>query len=825
MTEGAIYLQMTGVSKYFPGVRALHDITFDVRAGEVHGLVGENGAGKSTLMGVASGKLTATEGNVFIAGEIAQGDPERARDLGLSIVHQEPALMPDLSVAENLYLGLPKKLRPSLSNLNAWARKLLKHWSEDVAIDPRAHVSTLNPEQRFIVEIVKALECKPKVLVLDEPTEHLATEDVERLFERVRQVTSRGASVVYISHRIREVQMIADRLTVLRDGEGQGTFDARELNEDQIVSLIVGGDLDRSFPDKATAGDHPVVLSTKGFSGPGFANVSLEVRAGEILGLAGISDNGQVEFMRSLAGIYRGRGNISLAGKDISIRNSQEAKRHGISYLPGDRHREGIFSELTVRENFSIRSSDFDVRSGLINSGSERKRTGEAIRQFAVKTPHQETPIGSLSGGNQQKVVLSSVLAAAPKVLLVDEPTQGVDVGARAEIYRILRETARSGVAIIVVSSDAQEVAGLSDNVAIFSRGRVVDVLSGDDVTEDNITSSVLKSTEQRDKYHKSVGAFWQWAAGNSAPLLMVAAAILMLGTVAGIWNPFYVSPRSLTGMMTFAATLAIVGYGQQLLMMVGGIDLSVGPLMGLCQVVGSFFLLSDAGLGTQVAGWGLLMLVALAIGFINWVLVEGLRMHPMVATLATFMGVQAISLILRPTPAGMIDGKIMIGLGTKIGIVPVTFIIAVLMAIVLELVLYKRSIGVSMRGLGSRPEAARTAGIKPKLTRLIAYVGCSFFAALAAITMIAQVGIGDPRAGLSFTLGSIAAIVIGGASLFGGRGSFIGALLGAIFIVQVNSVTVFLGLSQEWQQYLLGALILLSVAIYSKSREKVVQA
>ncbi|MGR3376534.1 ATP-binding cassette domain-containing protein [Salipiger abyssi] len=825
MSQDKLLLEMRGVSKHFPGVRALDKITFDVRPGEVHGLVGENGAGKSTLMGVASGALVATEGQVRIDGREMSADPELARELGLAIVRQEPALMPDLSVAENLYLGMPHARRPSLSGLNTWARNLLKHWSEDVTIDPRDHVTTLNPEQRFIVEIVKALEGQPKVLVLDEPTEHLASEDVERLFERIRAVTARGAAVIYISHRIREVQAIADRLTVLRDGQGQGTYDARDLSEDQIVSLIVGGDLDRTFPDKAEPGQHRTILATRGFSGPGFSNVNLDIRAGEILGLAGIDANGQREFMRALAGIHRGNGEVALLGKSISIRNSQGAKGHGIAYLPGDRHREGIFPELSIRENFSIRSSGTDAMGGLIRAGSEQRRTGEAIRQFAVKTPHGETPIQSLSGGNQQKVVLSSVLAAKPKVLLVDEPTQGVDVGARAEIYRIIRETARSGVAVIVVSSDAQEVAGLSDHVAIFSRGRVVETLSGDDVTEDRITASVLKSTEQRDRHHRPVGSFWKWAANNSAPLVMVGVAILLLGAIAGMWNPYYLSARSLTGMMTFAATLALVAYGQQFLMMVSGIDLSVGPVMGLCQIVGSFFLLQELGPLSHVSGWVLLLLVAMAVGAVNWVLVEGLRMHPMVATLATYMAVQAVSLILRPVPGGMIDGDVMMALSAKVGIVPVTFLCAVALALVLEYWLYRRSLGVAMRGLGSRQEAARTAGIRPKLARLIAYVGCSFLAGFAAITMIAQVGIGDPRAGLTYTLGSIAAVVIGGASLFGGRGSFIGALLGAIFITQVNSVTVFLRLSQEWQQYLLGFLILASVALYSKSREKVVQA
>lgn len=825
MQEGDVLLQMRGVSKSFPGVRALNDISFDVRAGEVHGLVGENGAGKSTLMGVASGALTATEGEVRIAGKEMRGDPERARELGLAIVRQEPALMPDLSVAENLFLGMPEARRPSLPRLCSWAQELMKTWSQDCAIDPRAHVSTLNPEQRFIVEIVKALACEPKVLVLDEPTEHLASEDVARLFARIRQVTERGAAVIYISHRIREVQEIADRLTVLRDGEGKGTYDGRELSEDQIVTLIVGASLEQTFPPKTGALGDTHMLETEGYSGPGFSNVSLTVRRGEILGLAGIDANGQREFMRALAGVTRGKGALRIGGAPVDIRSTRGAMRAGVSYLPGDRHREGIFPDLSVRENFSIRSSRKDLRGGLINAASEEARVDVAVHDFAVKTPDAETPIRSLSGGNQQKVVLASVLESGPRVLLVDEPTQGVDVGARAEIYKILRDTAARGVAIIVVSSDAQEVAGLADRVAIFSRGRVVEQLSDKAVTEDNITSAALKSTQERDRHHRQIGAFWKWAAGNSAPLVMLAVAILLLGTVAAVMNPFYISARSLSGMMTLIATLALVGYGQQLLLLVGGIDLSVGPLMGLCGVVASFFLFQGASPQLQIVGWVLFFATTLAIGAVNWTLVEGIGLHPMVATLATFMAVQAVSLILRPVPGGMFGDGTMDTLGASFWIFPAGFVLALALGIALEYALFRRSIGVALRGLGSSPEAARTAGVSPRRMRLLAYVGCSVLAGVASVTMLPQIGIGDPRAGLNYTLGSIAAVVIGGASLFGGRGSFLGTFLGAVFITQVNSVTSFMQLDQAWQSYLLGGLILAAVAIFSKSRQKVVQA
>ena len=461
MTDQKTLLQIDSVTKVFPGVRALDKVTFSVLAGEVHGLIGENGAGKSTLMAVAAGALVPEEGRIVIGGVEAMGDTERARFLGLAIVRQEPALMPDLTVAENLYLGVPEAERPSLMDLSAWVRRLLEQWSDDVAIDPGARVLSLNPEQRFIVEIVKAVAAKPKVLVLDEPTEHLLAEDVERLFERIRTITVSGCAVVYISHRIREVRKIANRLTVLRDGQGQGTYDAAGLSEQQIVELIVGRAVDSEFPPKSADTASDIVFKVDSLNGTRFANISLELRKGEIVGLAGIDGNGQREFMRALAGLVNSRGRATLNGRPLSLRNSRICARAGIVFLSGDRHSEGIFAGLSVRENFSIRSLGRDSIHGLVNPRSETRRSQRAVREYAVKTPSIETDVASLSGGNQQKLAMASVLANQPKVILVDEPTQGVDVGARAEIYKVLREAARQGTAIIVVSSDAAEVAGL----------------------------------------------------------------------------------------------------------------------------------------------------------------------------------------------------------------------------------------------------------------------------------------------------------------------------------------------------------------------------
>jgi ribose transport system ATP-binding protein len=648
--------------------------------------------------------------------------------------------------------------------------------------------------------------------------------DVERLFERVREIAAAGTAVVYISHRIREVRRIAQRITVLRDGMGQGTFDIASVDERRIVELIVGGKLDHDYPEKGKGLDaRPIVLEIKGLTGKGFSNVSLQLRQGEIIGLAGIEANGQRDFLRAMAGLAASEGQIFVDGKQIVLRGPDSAARNRIGYLPGDRHREGILPTLSVKENFAIRSTSRDARFGLISAARETARAERAVAAFAVKTPSLETPVSSLSGGNQQKLILSSVLAAHPAVLLIDEPTQGVDVGARAEIYRILRQIASDGTAIIIVSSDAAEITGLCDRVAVFSRGEIASELAGDDVTENQITTSVLTSTSVRSQVRHEIGAFWRWAAGNSAPIVLVGLAILALGTYASFASEFYLTGRNLGGVLALVATLALVAYGQQVVMLLGEIDLSVGPLMGLCVVIGSYFLVAKAGPASYLIGFALIFLAAIAVGVINFLLVDRLSIHAMIATLATYMGVQAISLLLRPSPAGLIDGRLMKLIGTKVGVVPVTVIAALLIGVALEYALFRTTLGISFRGLGSRAEAARITGVPPRLTRLAAYVACSCFAALASIPMLAQVGVGDGKAGLNYTLTSIAAVVIGGGCLAGGRGSFIGALLGALLINQVNIVSTFLQLSDAWTFYLQGAMVLIGVALYSRSRQMAV--
>lgn len=824
--EGSALLDASGITKTYPGVTALEDVSLRVRGGEVHGVVGENGAGKSTLMGVVSGAVIPDRGTVRIAGsELSPFNTAGAKALGLAIVRQEPALLPDLTVAENLYLAMPPKRRPPIGDKNSWAADILSRWDVDFQLNPETRAEQLLPEQRFIVEICRALASEPTVLVLDEPTEHLAAADVSKLFSHIRRVTAAGASVIYISHRISEVKAISDRISVLRNGRSQGTYDAQGLSEKDIVNLIVGRVLEAAFPQKPTRSAEPSTprVEVQSLKGNRFAGINLGAGPGEILGIAGIEGNGQREFLRALAGIDGSEGRVLVDGRLVHVTSTENAARAGIVYIAADRHREGIFGGLSVRENIAARNLKRLARRGLVSASEEEAKTRQLSEEFGVKTPHLEADIATLSGGNQQKAVLAGAFASEPEVLLLDEPTQGVDVGARSEIYSLIRQRAsETGMATVVLSSDATELAGLCDRVVVFSRGQIVGEFAGEDVTESRITNAALQATSVREKVTKSHGKTLAWLAGDWAPVSLVGAALVILAVVAQTMNGLFLSELSIASILTLATTLVFASLAQNLVLLVGGIDLSVGPLMGFLVVVLSFFLVDGTAGGMQILGWVLLLVIPVLVGAANWSLSDVAKMHPMIATLVTYMALQAASLILRPVPGGFISRGVTEPLSMKFGPVPVLFVLAVILSAVLALALHRSRSGMALRAVGSQPEVAEVNGLSPWKVRLFAYIGASLLAALGAITLMTQLGSGDPTAGTTYTLSSISAAVIGGASLLGGRGSFLGALLGALLIQTAMSVTTFMGLDSAWQSFLLGGLTIVAVAGYSRSRQLV---
>jgi ribose transport system ATP-binding protein len=490
-----VVLSLRGVSKRFGAVQAVREVSVDCRAGEIHALVGENGSGKSTLLGIASGFLAPDAGSVEIGGRpLATASVAEAIRLGLGMAYQTYSQVLDMSVAENLYLAVPPDRRPAYGEMEEWAAAKLTDFELDVSA--AALAGSLSLPERQLVEVAKALLAEPKVLLLDEPTTALGPEQIEQLHALVFERSRTGVGVMYVSHRLPEVLGIADRITVLRDGVSQGTFEAAGMSEDALVALMIGRPLGQAFPDRdSDRGPSEVCVEISGLHGDRFGPIDLQVHRGEILGIAGAEGNGQVQFLRSVAGVDRSTGTVRCNGDELDRRSPLGPLRAGVLLLSGDRARESLFPVLSVRANSTIQVLRRQSRLGVLRRGRERETILELARRLKIRMASIEQPVQSLSGGNQQKVSLTRpFLRGSVHAILADEPTQGVDVGSRFDIYEALRGKAREGVAIVVKSSDPLELAGLCDRVVVMSRGKLVDEIPAAELSERRIVEAIVGS-------------------------------------------------------------------------------------------------------------------------------------------------------------------------------------------------------------------------------------------------------------------------------------------------------------------------------------------
>jgi rhamnose transport system ATP-binding protein len=489
-------LRVTDVAKAYGGVRALRGVSIEVRAGEVHALVGENGAGKSTLIAIVSGARQPDAGTIEIDGrEVGALDPVAARALGIAVIHQRPALFPDLTVAENVALGAehghPLR-RVDWKGRRARARALLERLG--ARVDPDARVGALGVAEQQLVEIARALGARARVVVLDEPTASLPDEEAGRVLDVVRQLQREGCAVVYVSHRLEEVLAIADRVTVLRDGEAVSTLEASRTSRDEIVRLMVGRPLDEAYP-RRTSTPGEVLLDVRELSAAalGLHDVSISVRAGEIVGLFGLVGAGRTELARVLFGLERAdRAAVTLRGHPFDPRSTAEAIAAGIAYLPEDRPRHGVLLDMDVGANVVLAVQDRLARRGLIDGVREDALAVQLVERLDVRTDSIRRLVRTLSGGNQQKVALARWLATEPAVLVLDEPTQGIDVGARAEIYALLAALVERGLGVLAISSELAEVMGLCDRIAVMRAGTVVAVRERGAVTREEVLALAL---------------------------------------------------------------------------------------------------------------------------------------------------------------------------------------------------------------------------------------------------------------------------------------------------------------------------------------------
>ncbi|MFF9510049.1 sugar ABC transporter ATP-binding protein [Streptomyces sp. NPDC014724] len=493
--QGAL-ITVENVVKRFGTVQALGGVTLDFPAGQVTALMGENGAGKSTLLKILTGDHQPTDGRIVLDGEpVTFAAPQDARRAGIRIIPQEPEIIPHVSVAENVYAGsLPHKAGRRLDHAELRRRITsdLSRLGFDKVISPEALGSELTAAQRQLVEILRALTGEAKVIAFDEPTSSLSEHEVEALFALIGRLRAQGIAVIYVSHRMKEIFQLADRVAVLRDGMVAGVLDAARTTEEEVVRLMVGRDLSSLFVRQDVARDE-VVLDLKDVSTDDVSGISLQVRAGEVVALAGLIGAGRSELARAIAGDLPIRsGEISMNGRKVQLRGPKDAIRAGIGLAPEERKAQALFLQRSIRDNTSLVSLAGLRHLRFVRRRQERVMAQEYTDRLRVRTPSIEHEIGKLSGGNQQKVVLARWLAGRPRLLVLDEPTRGIDIGAKAEIYQIIADLARDGVALLVISSELPEVLGLADRIAVMQNGRITGVLSRAEATEETILALAM---------------------------------------------------------------------------------------------------------------------------------------------------------------------------------------------------------------------------------------------------------------------------------------------------------------------------------------------
>ncbi len=809
-------VEVRDVGKSFPGVIALAGVDLALLPGRVHALVGENGAGKSTLLNVLAGLLQPDHGTLLVDGHpVHLADARAAWKAGIVTVHQEVDLFPDLSVLENMgwQQGLP-------AGFLGWVR-----WGEqrrrtaaalaavESALPPVELAGRLTPAQRQLVEIAGAVSRSARVLVLDEPTSSLSATESERLFEHIRRFRARGAAVLYVSHRLEEVFALADEITVLRDGRRVWTGPASQTTPAELIRAMVRrAVLTARAQTSHTIGG--VRLRCQGLSGADgrFRDVSLEVRAGEVLGVYGLIGAGRSEWAQALFGLHPlASGAVEVDGRPVVPTGPGQMASHGVAYVPEDRLRQGLCRGLGVLANTVLASLRRLASFGWLLPGWERRLAERIVSELSVKCASLEQPAGTLSGGNQQKLVLGRWLAREPGVLLLDEPTRGVDVGAREEIYALVRRLAAEGRAVVLISSDLPEVMAQSDRIAIFRSGRLAATLPAAGTTAEEVAQAAFPSSDVAANVQlageKKRASYKLAATAELALPLFVALFLLALHA----WTGHFLDADNLRGLAADTALVVFCAVGAMLVLVAGGLDISLGSQMALSAAVAGRLWQAGQPLAlVLVAG----LAVGAACGALNAVLSLVGRVHPIVVTLGTMSAYRGLT-------HWWLEGKdVQIGLvrrawvrGQLLG-VPVLAWLGLAVVVVMGLVLTHTVAGRSVYALGSNPAAARRVGIDRARVWLGAFAVQGLLAAGAGLLYLAWTGSLQATDHEDRTLEAIAAAVVGGVAITGGRGRVWKVLVGCLFLVALAQACVALEMPPQRQQLLVGAVLLTAVLL-----------
>ena len=841
-------IEARGIGISFPGVRAVAGVDFDVRAGEVHALVGENGAGKSTLGRLLSGALQGDEGALAVDGRAVHfRSPREALASGIAMIPQELQLVTSLSVAENISLGRERRSTAGLVDrdaLHAAAREQLDAVGA-THIRAGAPLGALSPGDRQLIAIARALACHAHCLVMDEPTAALGAGEEAQLERVIAALKAAGVGIVYVSHKLDEVLRLADRVTVMRDGKRVITRPAAGLTAPELVRLMVGRDLPPSALPLVSPTAREVLRierlsvarSDDPAAGAALHDISLRVRAGEIVGLAGLVGAGRTDLLLALVGAHGGavRGRIWLDGREYEPSTPTRARDAGVVLLPEERKGDGIFPQLGVDRNVTMSALERVSRWGWIDRGADAREAGALLARTAVRAASPNVPIATLSGGNQQKALLARCLFASPRLLLLDEPTRGIDLAARADVYRELHALAQEGFGVLLASSDMSEVLTQCHRILVVRDGHIVAEFDRPQATEErilaaaagapagdarNATASTPHGGRMPDSgspppsASRTLRQHLTRSRGTFGLLAVLLIAILYSPTRGG--RLVFLDVGNLTDILRQVAEKGILAVGMTAVVVAGGIDLSVGSMLAFAATLSAWLLMRGVGLAATTA---LVLAAGAAWGLLNGVVVARCRLPAFIAPLAAMSAARGAarwlsggSAIPLGFGAGGASESVRALAAPLLPYVPAPALIFGITVVAMHLFLARTRGGRYLYAIGDNPSAARLAGVRVAWHTAGVYVIAGVLAALAGLVHCAQLEQGNPNDGVAYELDAIAAVVIGGTSLSGGSGSVAGTLVGILTIGVINNAMGLNNVDANLQLILKGAIILLAV-------------
>lgn len=817
------FFELSHICKSFHTVKAVNDVSFEIGRGEVHAICGENGAGKSTLMNLISGVYRYDSGEMKLEGKpYCPKNPAEARKAGVSIVFQELSMFSQQTTEMNIFAGkeLTKFGFLDHKKMRERTQKVLDEMELNIDLD--VPVQQLSIGQRQWIEIARAIADEAKVLILDEPNSALNMYETEILFRLIREQTAKGMTIIYISHRMDEVFDISDRITVMRDGRYIQTLNTKDTNVDEIISLMLGHDA-KCVYTRAPSEKGEVVLDVEKLSAPGLQDVSFSVRAGEVVGLSGLSGSGYEVLLKVLFGLeHFTEGTITMDGEQIAPSSPLEAMKKHIAMVPSDRRDTGLMTDWSIGRNIAQSILRLNSKHGLLQHKENKKVAEEYIKKLNVICTSQESRVIELSGGNQQKVLLAKWLATHPRLLILDDPTRGIDVGAKQEIYQLIDRLTSQGFAVILTSSEIDELTALSDRILLFRNGKHIKTVDYG-TTKGTILKYIAVDTEHTQQQNQQVCTADE---SRKSPLLKKAKKMfsfkeigVLMALVAviagfGIFVPSFMTAENLAVILKQMSILGILTFGMTFVFCANEVDLSVGMILNATMACVALLMTR-----TQINPWVCVLIgmcFSTALGTINGLLAVAFDLPTIVITLGTMSIYRGLALVLNDgkTISNLPESTFLDVARYKVFGISLLAVITLVVFVICAILFRHNKIARHLLLAGDNSAAAKKRGINTQALRVFVMAFSGFMCGLAAMLTLSNLTSADTTTGNGYEMSAIGAVVIGGTKMGGGAGTMWGSLIGIALVTVIQNGLVFLGLQSAWRSLFVGITMIAAIAI-----------